>query len=83
LTSPVSAAAPVHAWPCSRGASIRLGDGTSRIFEPRHTVVGETALGGVGSVAGDQVLKRVEQVLCGKAKSQVVVKLADHFAATA
>ena len=40
-------------------------------------------LGAVGSVVGDQVLKRVEHVLCGKAKSQVVVKLDGDFVATA
>jgi hypothetical protein len=58
-------------------------DGPSRIFKPGHAVVGETAPGAVGSVVGDQVLKRVEQVLCGRAKSQVVAKLDGDFVATA
>ena len=60
-----------------------LFDGPSRIFKPGHAVVGETAPGAVGSVVGDQVLKRVEQVLCGRAKSQVVAKLDGGFVATA
>ena len=40
----------------------RLGYGAARVFEPGHFVVGETAVGGLNAVAGDQLFESYERL---------------------
>jgi putative transposase len=55
---PNSSSAASDRTPCC--TSFRLGDGSARIFKPRHFFVGKSALGGLGAVASDQLLKSAE-----------------------